>query len=334
MPRENEMSEEADKGELGMHRMAEQGWVRVEAGDRVSLVIHPAAPQPEPVHGDMVMVPREPTEGMTQAAAEAWDATPGMWDAFCAAIKAGIAAAPAPVVPADQWKAAIDDELVCCHIGTTDSFPDARAALKNLIDWHVSVALDPAVSSDAQALIDKVLSAAPVVREPLIDEMDAVASKYAHKLALDLECVLSDYNGKWWDTAMQTLGEYRSAMNAVHERESPTHMGEPVLPQHGITRAAMADPITLPPLPQGYEPHELPADYTGPLWIEGQMHAHAAAVSAAKDKEIERLRERVRVLEDALRHVDDCLSIDDYGDYALLPRFDSDIVSAARKGAT
>ena len=26
-------------------------------------------------------------------------------------------------------------------------------------------------------------------------------------------------------------------------------------------------------LPQGYEPHELPADYTGPLFIEGQMRA-------------------------------------------------------------
>lgn len=25
-------------------------------------------------------------------------------------------------------------------------------------------------------------------------------------------------------------------------------------------------------LPQGYEPHEIPADYTGPLLIEGQMN--------------------------------------------------------------
>ncbi len=81
---------------------------------------------------------------------------------------------------------------------------------------------------------DIIPDAAPAVREPLIDEMDAVASKYAHKLALDLECVLSDYNGKWWDTAMQTIGEYRMAMNRIHEQESPTHMGEPVLPKHGI----------------------------------------------------------------------------------------------------
>ena len=63
--------------------------------------------------------------------------------------------------------------------------------------------------------------------EPLIDEMDAVASRYAHKLALDLECVLSNYIGPWYDTAMQTLSDYRMAMNRIHERESPTFMGEP-----------------------------------------------------------------------------------------------------------
>lgn len=63
------------------------------------------------------------------------------------------------------------------------------------------------------------------------DEFDAVAIRYAHKLALDLECVLSGNPDRWFDTAMQTIGEYRSAMNAIHERESPTFMGEPVLPE-------------------------------------------------------------------------------------------------------
>jgi hypothetical protein len=58
--------------------------------------------------------------------------------------------------------------------------------------------------------------------------MDAVAIRYAHKMALDLECILAEYGGSWYNTAMQTLGEYRSAMNAIHERESPTFMGEPV----------------------------------------------------------------------------------------------------------
>ena len=61
-------------------------------------------------------------------------------------------------------------------------------------------------------------------------EMAAVADRFAHKLALDLECVLADYSGTWYDTAMTTLGAYREAMNAIHERESPTFMGEPLLP--------------------------------------------------------------------------------------------------------
>ena len=60
-------------------------------------------------------------------------------------------------------------------------------------------------------------------------DMNLVAEKYAHKLALDLECVLADYSGTWYETAMKTLGEYRSAMNAIHERESPTFMGEPLI---------------------------------------------------------------------------------------------------------
>jgi hypothetical protein len=62
-----------------------------------------------------------------------------------------------------------------------------------------------------------------------IEEMDEVAIKYAHKMALDLECVLAEYGGSWYNTAMQTLGEYRMAMNDIHEQHSPTFMGEPVI---------------------------------------------------------------------------------------------------------
>jgi hypothetical protein len=31
-------------------------------------------------------------------------------------------------------------------------------------------------------------------------------------------------------------------------------------------------------LPEGYEPHELPADYTGKLWIEGQLRQRLQGV--------------------------------------------------------
>lgn len=65
------------------------------------------------------------------------------------------------------------------------------------------------------------------------DGMDTVAIKYAHKMALDLECILAEYGGSWYNTAMQTLGKYRSEMNAIHERECPTFMGEPVIAAAG-----------------------------------------------------------------------------------------------------
>ena len=52
------------------------------------------------------------------------------------------------------WKLAVDHELVT--IGSTaDSFDSPKAAIAALIDWHVSAALDPAISKSAQDLIDK-----------------------------------------------------------------------------------------------------------------------------------------------------------------------------------
>ena len=61
-----------------------------------------------------------------------------------------------------------------------------------------------------------------------INEMQGVADRFAHRLALELECVLADRNVNW-DRAMNLIGEYRSAMNAIHEQHSPTFMGEPVI---------------------------------------------------------------------------------------------------------
>lgn len=54
-----------------------------------------------------------------------------------------------------KWKQAVIDELVCCHIYNSSHEDDPRKAIKDAIAWSVDVALDPQVSSDAQALIDK-----------------------------------------------------------------------------------------------------------------------------------------------------------------------------------
>lgn len=52
------------------------------------------------------------------------------------------------------WKQAVDAELVTLG-STADSFASPREAVEALVKWHVEVALDPAVSSAAQALIDR-----------------------------------------------------------------------------------------------------------------------------------------------------------------------------------
>ena len=63
-----------------------------------------------------------------------------------------------------------------------------------------------------------------------IDAMTEVADLFAHRMALVLECVLmGNSSDKWWNEGVQLIGEYRSAMNAIHEHESPTFMGEPVI---------------------------------------------------------------------------------------------------------
>ena len=70
-----------------------------------------------------------------------------------------------------------------------------------------------------------------------IEEMDEVAQRFAHILALELECVLADRPG-YYEKALLVLGKYRSAMNDIHEKHSPTHMGEPLLHNAVAHRAA------------------------------------------------------------------------------------------------
>lgn len=65
--------------------------------------------------------------------------------------------------------------------------------------------------------------------DPMAEAMQVIADRYAHRMAMHLECILLDYSGKWAAEAMQTLSEYRTAMNAIHEAEAPTHMGEPLI---------------------------------------------------------------------------------------------------------
>jgi len=52
-----------------------------------------------------------------------------------------------------KWKDAVIDQLVILHIYRKEHDADPRLAVKDAIDCHVQIALDPQVSSDAAALV-------------------------------------------------------------------------------------------------------------------------------------------------------------------------------------
>lgn len=72
----------------------------------------------------------------------------------------------------DLWQEAVISEAVCCHIYNETHVNNPRKVLQDIISWHVQVALDPQVSSDAQALIDR---GAAAEREAMLDLVDDYA---------------------------------------------------------------------------------------------------------------------------------------------------------------
>lgn len=80
-------------------------------------------------------------------------------------------------------------------------------------------------------------------RAAIVRAMSEVADKYAHRMAMLLECiVMSVPSGTaYWDEAMAALDGYRGEMNAIHEQDSPTHMGEPALRHNAEMTGAVRD---------------------------------------------------------------------------------------------
>jgi hypothetical protein len=54
-----------------------------------------------------------------------------------------------------KWRLAIDEAMVVAHIGVADEASDPHDCLNRLLEWHHDIWLDPAVCSEAQALVDK-----------------------------------------------------------------------------------------------------------------------------------------------------------------------------------
>ena len=55
----------------------------------------------------------------------------------------------------ESFKTMLIEALIISHIYSSEHETDAKKALHDLIGWEVKIALDPQVSSDAEALIQK-----------------------------------------------------------------------------------------------------------------------------------------------------------------------------------
>jgi hypothetical protein len=55
----------------------------------------------------------------------------------------------------NKWKEAIEEALIVSCLDLPSPTEMAEEALYRLLNWEVTIALDPAVSSEAQALIDR-----------------------------------------------------------------------------------------------------------------------------------------------------------------------------------
>ena len=74
------------------------------------------------------------------------------------------------------WEDAIIDGLVVAHVYRKEHDTNPSMALNDLISWHVRVALDPTVSSDARALVES--GAAQREKELMGVGMEPVAELY------------------------------------------------------------------------------------------------------------------------------------------------------------
>lgn len=77
---------------------------------------------------------------------------------LCADAVAELAALRARAEKAEQFRDAVIDALVVSHIYIPEHDTNPRKALNDLIRWEQKIALDPLVSSDARALIERAVA--------------------------------------------------------------------------------------------------------------------------------------------------------------------------------
>lgn len=126
---------------------------------------------------------------------EAWAESPrgsyiDAWGAYQAAL-ASERAKP------NEWKEAVIEKLVVSHILQESHEFDPHGAINDLLAWETQIALDPQVSCQAQALIDRgAASERAKPAEPLSMSMFATKADYDAALAQQAEPVANLHDNK------------------------------------------------------------------------------------------------------------------------------------------
>lgn len=172
----------------------------------------------------------------------------------------------------DAWKLAVDDELVT--IGSTaDSFDSPKAAIAALIEWHVSAALDPAISKSAQDLLDKGRVSAGA-QEPVAWRVSGT-----YKSGLHFSHIYDD----------KATAE-KSAASAAMRVLTPLYAHPQPTPQTDAARDALAEIITARKamLKRIDDVHTADRQTGCNTFYDNDLERHTAILFRAIDAEIER----------------------------------------------
>lgn len=98
---------------------------------------------------------------------------------------------------AEEWREAVLNELIVAHIYTREHDANPRKAVQDAITWNCQVALDPAVSSDARALI---------AQERERAERAEKRSRAMRELAIDAwYCATEKMEPAFWDKTKSAI---------------------------------------------------------------------------------------------------------------------------------
>lgn len=169
--------QQADSDSYAQNRRADD--TRAKFDQLVTVTALAAAPQDEPVAFHELLREAEAEVRAKPVWKRYIDGTPlandvPVWMAVFAQHHARTIAppAPAPQPSADPWRSTVEQMLATTEQTASD---DPRESIDRLISWHVSVALDPLVSSDARALVQRGRGevAAQLSAEPIVWECQA-----------------------------------------------------------------------------------------------------------------------------------------------------------------